>query len=173
MPRRSKVEALPKNVKAWLDETLVDGGFGGYEALAADLKARGYDISKTAVHRYGQSFEDRLKALRIATEQAKAVVQSSPDDEDAMSQALQRLAQEKIFTALVDMEVDPSKINLASMTKSIAELSRASVTLKEFAAKARARAQAAAEDVANTVKKAGLTDEAAEQIRKRILGIAE
>ena len=35
MPRRSKVEALPAPVKAWLDQALVENNFSQYERLAA------------------------------------------------------------------------------------------------------------------------------------------
>ena len=56
--------------------------------------------------------------------------------------------------------------------KRIAGLISASTRLKEYQAKTRAKAQAAAEEVARAVKKGGLSDETAEHIRKQILGIA-
>ena len=43
MPKRSAVETLPAQVKRWLDQALVDGNFSGYEALADELKTRGFD----------------------------------------------------------------------------------------------------------------------------------
>ena len=48
----------------------------------------------------------------------------------------------------------------------------ASTRLKEYQAKVKAKVAAAAEDVAKQAKKGGLSDEAAEAIRKQILGIA-
>ena len=81
MPRRSKVEALPAPVKAWLDQALVENNFSQYERLAAELGKRGYSIGKSSLHSYGQAFEERLKTLRLVTEQARAVVQAAPDDE--------------------------------------------------------------------------------------------
>lgn len=139
MPARGKVESLPKEVKAWLDAVLIEENFSGYEALAAELKARGFDIGKSAVHRYGQAFEERLKALRMVTEQARAVVEHSPDEEDAVTQALVRLTQEKLFSVLMDMQVDPEKVNLAGITRSIAELARSSISVKKYAADVKAR----------------------------------
>jgi hypothetical protein len=171
MARRSKIETLPKAVKEWLDAQLVEGNFSGYEALANELKGRGYDISKTGLHRYGQAFDERLKTLKLVTEQARAVVQASPDDEDAMNQALVRMTQEKLFGLLLEMQVDPAKINLSGITRSIAELARASINVKDFAAKVRLRAQEAAADVASTLKTAGMSDEGVEQIKNRILGV--
>jgi len=172
MPRRKRIEGLPAEVKAWLDAALIEGNFSGYEALAGELKLRGYEIGKSAVHRYGQAFEERLKALRMVTEQARAVVEHSPDEEDAVTQALVRLTQEKLFSVLMDMQVDPEKVNLAGITRSIAELARSSISVKKYAAEVKARAQLAAQEVAKVARKGGLSDEAIRAIEEQVLGIA-
>lgn len=179
MAPRSKVEQLPAAIKEWLDAELVAGGFAGYEALEAELNARleaagaDYRIGKSSIHRYGSSFEDRIKSLKLVSEQAKAVVGAAPDDEDAVSQALIRMTQEKLFNVVLDMQVDPSKLNLAAVTRAIADLSRSSISNKKFAAEVKARAAAAADAVESLVKKSGLTPSAVDQIRREILGIAE
>lgn len=172
MPARSKVHDLPAAVKQWLDDALVEGNFSGYEALAEELKSRGCEVSKSSLHRYGQQFEERLAALKLATEQARAVVAASPDDDDAMNQALIRVTQEKLFTLMMAMQIDPKTVDIAKITRSIADLARSSTDAKKYAREVREKAKAAAEEVANTVKSAGLTDEAAEAIRAKILGIA-
>ncbi|MDO8769544.1 MAG: DUF3486 family protein [Burkholderiaceae bacterium] len=172
MPPRSKVHALPKAVKQWLDTALVEGNFAGYEGLAEELKERGFDVSKTSVHRYGQAFEERLATLRLVTEQAKAVVEASPDDDDAVNQALIRVTQEKLFTVMMDLKIDPKQVDIAKITRSIADLSRSSTASKEYANKVKLRAKEAAKDIAAVAKKAGLTDEAVNEIKKRILGVA-
>lgn len=172
MPKRKRIEGLPADVKAWLDAALVDGNFSGYEALAEELKSRGFEIGKSAVHRYGQAFEERLKALRMVTEQARAVVEHSPDEEDAVTQALVRLTQEKLFSVLMDMQVDPEKVNLAGITRSIAELARSSISVKKYAGEVKARAKSAAEEVAKVARKGGLSDEAIRAIEEQVLGIA-
>ena len=173
MPPRSKVAALPVSVKKWLDDALLENNFANYELLATELKDKGYAISKTGLHRYGQKFEERLQTLKIVTEQAQAIVQANPDDDDALNQALIRLTQEKLFTVLMELEVDPTKIDIAKLTKSIAEIARSSTGAKEYASKVRQRVKEAAKEVGETVKGAGLTDEVVEQIKRSILGIAE
>lgn len=173
MPPRSKISKLPKAVKDWLDKALAENGFADYELLAADLKERGYDISKSAIHRYGQDFENRLGALRMASEQAKAIVQSSNDDEGAVSEALMRLVQEKLFQTLLDFQIDPDKpVNLASAAKAVAELARATVSQKKWQAEVRAKAVIAADAVESIAKRGGLSAEALDTIRRDILGIA-
>lgn len=178
MPPRSKVEQLPKAIKQWLDAQLVDGSFAGYELLEQEVNARLRDagatftIGKSSIHRYGSGFEDKLKSLKLVSEQAKAMIDGSPDEEDAVSQALIRMTQEKLFNVVLDLQVDPEKLNLASVTRAIADLSRASITNKKYAVEVKTRAQTAAEAISQVVKKAGLSGEAIDQIRREILGIA-
>lgn len=175
MARRSSVTQLPPEVKAWLDQTLIDNGFGGYQALAKELQARGYDISKSAVHRYGQSFEEKVERLKMATEQAKAVVAASPDEADAMGEALTRLVQTQAFEVLMKFDaegVDPESINLAAYGKMVADLGKASVAQKKWAAEVASKVKAAAEEVTKIAKSGGLSDEAAALIREKVLGIA-
>lgn len=171
MPPRSSIAALPKQVKEWLDTALVEGDFSGYKILEAELQKLGYQISKSAIHRYGQEFEERLSALRLVTEQARAVVTAAPDDEDAVNQALVRIVQEKLFSVVMEMEVDPAKVNLSGLTRSIAELSRSSIQVKKYAADVKAAAQIAADKVEKIARKGGLSSDAVQTIRKEILGI--
>lgn len=173
MPRRSKVEGLPSDVKAWLDQALVQNNFSQYELLSAELAKRGYEIGKSGLHRYGQQFEERLKTLRLVTEQARAVVQAAPDEDGAVNDALVRLTQEKMFSILMEMNVDPDAVDLPKLARAVAELGKASVAQKRWQAEARKQALAdAAKEAGEAAKSAGLTDEAAAQIQKRILGVS-
>ena len=104
MPRRSKVEALPAPVKAWLDQALVENNFSQYERLAAELGKRGYSIGKSAVGAYGQKLERRLAAVRASTEAAKLIQAQAGDDRDARSEALTALVQTELFEAILQLQ---------------------------------------------------------------------
>ena len=178
MPPRSKVEQLPAEIKQWLDSALVASAFAGYEALEEEvnsrLQAAGADfrVGRSSIHRYGSQFEDKLKSLKLVSEQAKAMIGNAPDEEDAVSQALIRMTQEKLFNVVLELQVDPSKLNLAGITRAIADLARASISNKKYATEVHARASAALESVTAVAKKAGLTSDSVDFIRKQILGIA-
>ncbi|WP_027360880.1 DUF3486 family protein [Desulforegula conservatrix] len=172
MPKPSSIEILPQAVKEWLDTTLVEKNFSGYQLLENELKERGYQISKSAIHRYGQNFEKRLAAVRLSTEQAKAIVDASPDDEGAVNDALMRLVQDKLFNVLIDLEVDPAKVNFGSLARAVAELGRASVTQKKWASEVKKKAEEAAATVVQAARKGGLSDDTVDEIKRRILGIA-
>ncbi len=169
MPPRSKVSGLPAEVKDWLDQSLVENNFSGYESLSAELAARGYSIGKSALHSYGQNFEERLSALKVASEQARAVVAAAPDEEGAVNEALMRLVQEHLFKLLMS---DGNQIDLPKVAKAVAELGRASVVQKKWQAEVRSKAEAAASQVEKIAKKGGLDAATVAEIRREILGVA-
>jgi hypothetical protein len=171
MAARSKVDQLPEEVRQALEQRLIKAGFAGYEELATWLQEQGFEISKSSLHRWGATFEDRVDALRIATQQAKAIVQASPDDQGDMSEALMRLMQERIFSALVSLEVDPKKLNLGSLAKALAPITRASIAQKQYAAAVRERVASAASAVDKAVASGALTKAGGDEIRAQILGI--
>jgi Protein of unknown function (DUF3486) len=177
MPPRSKVEGLPKAVKEWLNSALVEGNFAGYTALSAELKSRGHDISKTGLHRYGQAFEERLQALKLVTEQARAVVAAAPDEDDAVNQALVRITQEKLFSLMMDLEIDPKTVDIAKITKSIADLARSSINVKKFRVEVEAETrkrirQEQNDKLESGIKARGMGPEMAEWLRREVLGMA-
>lgn len=141
MPVRSKADTMPPELKKWLDEELVRRGFSDYRQLAEDLRQRGGDWSKSGVQRYGSKFELRMAQLKMSSEQATALVDVVPDDADKMGQAVVRLAQDKIFQLLVEMDVDPKKVDINKLFKSAAEIGKASVTQKRWQAEVRTKAQ--------------------------------
>ncbi|CAB5646240.1 Protein of uncharacterised function (DUF3486) [Comamonas aquatica] len=144
MAPRSKVHKLPPELKEWLDNELIARGFGDYVQLAADLKARGAEVSKSALQRYGSPFEERMAQLKMASEQARALVDAAPDEEDKLGAAVVRMTQEKIFNLLMELKVDPSKVDVNKLFKNAAEIGKASVTHKRFSMEARAAIEAEA-----------------------------
>ena len=168
MAPRSKVLQLPDEVKAWLDKALAENNFSDYELLSKELADRGFEISKSALHRYGQDFESRLSALKMASEQARAVVDAAPDEEGAVNEALMRLVQEHLFKLLLAEE---GKFDLPKVAKAVAELGRASVTQKKFAIEERARKKLLDEQEQRLDDELRGADGMSDQLEARIRGI--
>ena len=166
MPQRSAVSQLPDDVRSELEQRLVHAGFAGYEALADWLAEQGFEISKSSIHRYGQQFEQRLSALKFATDQAKAIAEASEDDEGAMNEALIRLVQQQIFSLL--MEVDHEAPDLAKIARAAADLVRSSISQKKFAEQVQAKIDAKAADFAS---RNGLSAKQTEDLRRELLGV--
>ncbi|HCB1914795.1 TPA: DUF3486 family protein [Citrobacter braakii] len=179
MARRSTIDKLPEDVRRWLERALNESGFSGYTELETLLRDRGYVISKSAIHRYGQKIERRYGAIRAATEAARMLTEGAADDQDARSEAVIALIQTELFESIVLLQEDEEKIDpkervalLSKVAKNVATLSRASVNLKKFQTEVRARAQQAASNAEKIARKGGLSHEAAQAIRREILGIA-
>jgi len=141
MARRSKVVTLPPEVKAWLDAALVEGAFSGYELLSAELKSRGYEVSKSALHRYGEPFERLMAKVKASGEQAKALMAAAGDDKGAMNDALIRTIQTKTLEVLVADE-EGKIAGDPKVMRAVATLVRSSVMQKEWADKLQKRLDA-------------------------------
>lgn len=179
MARESSIDQLSGDDKAWLDKRFMDQGFCGYEEIANILQERGYNVSKSSVHRYGQKVEQKLAAVQASTQAAMMIADAAPDDSDLRSSAVLSLVQTELFNALIalqesdDPDTNPADriMLMAKAGKGIAEISKASVNQKKWESEVKERVQAAAKEVDKIVKKSGLSKETAEEIRKQILGI--
>lgn len=171
--RRPQVVKLPKRIKEWLDRALTENGFSQYEALAKELSRKGFSISKSALHRYGQKFEQRVQDIKTATDMARVIVEANPDDDNNQNEALIRLTQERIMQLLVETKDSSDAGVLVKLTRAIADLARASVSQKRYREEVQTKAKSAAEKAERIARRGGLTERSVEAIRREILGIAE
>lgn len=109
MPARSKISLLPEPVKIDLDRQLIEGSFSGYRALEEWLEGLGFEISHTAINRYGRKFEKQLDDLKIASEQSRSIVQTLGDDKNSLGEAVTQLALQKALVAL--QHIDPESVD--------------------------------------------------------------
>lgn len=183
MGRKSSVDRLPEDIKAYIQGQLADGGMT-LDELIADLQARwpAHDLpSRSAVGRYGQKLERRLQAIRASTEAAKIIRAQAGDEMDARSEALTAMIQSELFESIIalqeagDEEMDPGERVglLASAAKNIATLTRSSVTLKKFQSEAEERARRALLEeqkaaLAAMPIKGGVTEETKQAIREAL-----
>jgi hypothetical protein len=173
MGPRSKIEALPPEVRTWLEGALVDNRFGEYDALTASLQERGYSISRSSVHRFGQEFEERLKRLQTSRDMARAISEQLGDDQADMANAVNQMALHRSFELLQQIDVDPEEVDFPKFVRAISSLSGASINLGKYRSEVRAKAKVAADETVKLLKKAGgLSDEMADEIKRKILGIA-
>ena len=144
MARKSTVTRLPDEVRSFIEGALAKGRMT-LDELIAELQQRFPQHalpSRSAVHRYGQKLERRLAAIRASTEAAKLIAESAGDDKDARSETLMAMVQAGLTDALIAMDdaedaAPEERVKLLSKAgRDIAALSRSSVNLKEYQAKA-------------------------------------
>lgn len=183
MARASSITALPEDTRAWLNHALAEANFSGYKELEELMRAKGFEISKSAIHRHGQKIERRMAAIKASTEAAKMITEAAGDDQDARSEAVIALVQTEMFDSIIAIQeasdTDDKKLTpedrlglMSKAAKNIATLARASIAQKQFKTTVQARATEAAEKVAKLAKKGGMSATTVEEIKRSILGIA-
>lgn len=177
MPLPSKVSQLPEKTKSELDRKLIESAFSGYRQLEEWLETQGFEISHTAIHKYGQRFAITLAELKTSTEQAKAIVSVVGDDENSLGEAVTNLALQKALVAL--QHIDPEHQNenpkyaydWTKVLGAIGKLSNQSIANKQYRSKMQQEVEKELQAIEREAKDKGGHTEAAtlaalERVRK-------
>lgn len=177
--------AVPNaELKAELDRNLIEGRLANYEALAKWLGSQGCQIvAGQPPLSNSHELEQKLNLVRLVTEQATAVIEVAPDDDNNLSAALLRLVQQHLFEMLVDLKTEGlTQRDIAKLAGSVAQMTRATVMQQKWAGELRAklveRVGAAEREVVAEMQQAaslggGLSAEAEARIRRILLEITE
>ena len=174
MPAPRKVDVLPSEIRDELNRRIVEGGFGGYVELSDWLAGQGFSIGKSVLAEHGGRLRHRIEALKVATEQAEALVSSTQDDQNALADASLRMVQEMLFEVLLaGQEGDPK--TLAGVARALADVARASERIRETRRKVLAEKKAEAKaslDAAERDAAAGSDPmDLVRRVREEIYGI--
>ncbi|WP_028320387.1 phage protein Gp27 family protein [Desulfatiglans anilini] len=161
-------DELPPEIRQQVDRLMIEGGVT-YDDIKAYLDAQGYDISRSAIGRYGKDFLATYQRLKIIEDKSRALV-SEAGDGMVLEEAASKLFAQMILEAQMSGELDIKELprivsDFAKLQSSVVSRERLK---KDFAEKV----QKTAADVVESVRGKGLSEEAAEEIRKKILGIS-
>ena len=117
MAPRSALAVLPPEIKQEFERRLTENGFQNYTELTEWLNEQGFQISRSAVHRYGQKIERRFAAIKDSTEAARLIADHASDEGDSRSEALMAMLQTELFNAMVEIgEIDETRAATLIMT---------------------------------------------------------
>lgn len=182
MSRKSSIATLPTAIRTELDRLLKDDRFT-LEQVVAHLKGLGAQVSRSAVGRYHKRFEESGKKIREAREVAAVWAERlGSEPQGDIGKVVMEMLRTLAFDATMqlgeggdgDAEVQLSGKEIGALALAMQRLEAAgTLSLKREQALRRAAAEEAASAVDAVVaeKSVGLTDEAAEEIKRRILGI--
>ncbi len=181
LPYSGKIKRLPPDLRAEFDRRLVAGAFTDYRGLARWLRENGYSISHGSLARYGRALDRKLAALKLATQQARAVVEAAGGADDTVNEGLMRLVQGDLFRVLVELkETDTEKVDVNALARNVASICRSSVQMRRAAEEMRngigRRVLAAEREVVAAARRGshgGLSAAAEKRIRAALLEIAE
>lgn len=127
--KHSKITSiLPNELITAINEQLVNGVT--YEEIAAFIRSKGHEVSKSSVGRYGKDFLGKLERLRIVKEQAKTITESKGPSLE-MTEAANQLALQLIMERLVSTE-DLSDASSSSILKALALLESSAVKREQL-----------------------------------------
>jgi Bacteriophage Mu, Gp27 len=174
-----KIKRLPPDLKEQLDKMLSEGTMHSCRQLSKWLGGNGFQISHAAIHKYGQKFEHKLAAIRLATEQARIVCEEFKNDDSTIPSALLRLVQTQLFNVLcvshgkestgaIDGPVAP--VNLGALARSVSGLVKAETEHRKWVEQMRVGV-AAAEKKVEEARAKGLSKAAAAEIKAVLMEI--
>ncbi len=103
-PRSNVITMLPAHLREEVERRMLENGFSDYQGLADWVRQQGHDISDDSVWRYGKNFQHQIKAAEFAMRHARALAEVAPDRDGLMGQALIQIIQQKVLSALVEVE---------------------------------------------------------------------
>ena len=167
--RRSRiVYDLPAELRRELDRRIVESGWARYADHKRWLRdEHGHEISESSLQRYGAVLRS-IDAIRLATREATALVDSTPD-QGQLADATVRLAQARLYE-LTQAARQGDLPTVVRAARAIADLARASLSIR--AAREKALADAAATATA-AARAEGVSADVEGAIRRAIEGLAQ
>ncbi|MFA7175921.1 MAG: phage protein Gp27 family protein [Smithellaceae bacterium] len=167
--RRSRIETeLPDPVRKGLDRILLEGAT--YEEATEWVRQQGYDISKSSVGRYGIHFLEAYQNIVRFADQSRALT-SDAGAGLPMEEAVGKMLLQKVMAALLNGTADIAENS--RLISDVAKLQSSNIQLAKLKMDLAERTRKTADAVEKIVKKGGLSADAADQIRAKILGIAK
>jgi uncharacterized ubiquitin-like protein YukD len=167
--RHGKVHELPEPVRKQVDMLLLEPG-ASYEDIAEYLKRQGHDIGKSSIGRYGKEYMAAYQRLRIVEDKSRALVSEAGGDGLVLEEAGSKLFAQIVIDALLAENVPIKKVG--DLMFSFASLQKSSIAREKFKVDLKDKVLKTADAVTKIAQKGGLSDDAARQIREKILGIA-
>lgn len=166
---------MPPEVRTEFEKELLADGFRNYDKFVAWFAERGFEISRSTAYRYGHKFEDKIKAVKVATDMAIVLTDRIGDEAGKMNDAIVRMYQEKLFKVFVEMkDLDAADLNFVKLGRAIADITRSSVSQKKWQAEARKKAISdAANSIEETAKQEGVSPATINKIRRDVLKMAQ
>lgn len=183
MPTPRKIDLLPEEIRDWLREELSQRGFGDIEDVTGALNDRleenglSLSIGKSAVGRFSKALKDQREAFSIA--------ETLLSDMDIEAEGeLHKVLMQMIATSAVHMihavreedgHLDPKDLmNLGRMLKDLMSSSgmREKLLKDERDRIERKAREEAATEMEAIAREGGLTDDAIQTFRKKLLGVS-
>ena len=98
--KHSKIDALPPEMKATVEEMILDGS-ATYSEIVDYLQEHGYSLSVSSVCRYAQGYVENMQTLQIAQQNFRNMMEELDRYPDLdTTEALVRIASQNLMSSL-------------------------------------------------------------------------
>ncbi len=165
----SRVETdLPIEIRQAVNRLLLEPGTT-YDDVAAFVKSKGYDISRSSIGRYGKRFLEAYKNIKQFEDQAKAIT-SGVEEGMPMEEAVGKLLLQKVMAALVDGTADITENS--RLISDVAKLQSAHIQMAKWKNDVRKMVlEEAADRVGEAARAQGMDEDQARFWREKVLGV--
>jgi len=168
--KHHKVTQFPQEIVDLTNKLLVNGWT--YDAITARLNEMGHPIGKSSVGRYGKDHLADLDRVNISIGQAKAIVaEAGGKGALDLEEAAAIIALQKALTYLLELDSMQGE-KATEVMKTIARLQSSGVQREKLKMVLKEKVQKTADQVVSVAKAHGLSDDKAEDIRNKIMGIS-
>lgn len=178
MARKSSIQQLDPRLREAIDGLIRDGRHTLDDIVEHLAKLNGGEapVSRSALGRYAQRAEEQMRRYREAREVAKVWVDKFENEPDGdVARLLPEMLRSVAFQtlgSLGDRKESAEAQEVMFLAKAMKDLASADVLTTQRILKIREEtAKKAAVEAVKTAKAQGLSDEAAELIRQKILGV--
>jgi hypothetical protein len=133
---------LPQEIRAQIDEWLHGKAYSDYDGLRDMLAGLGYEISRSALHRYGGKLKETSEEMRKAGFIAAGLYGEMGGDFSKLAIVSQGLLQQKALDLLVEHDFDVEDMSgedknalLMSVMKFLPNAAKSQASMEEWAAK--------------------------------------
>ena len=164
---------LPEKLRKAVERRLIVQEFRDYEGLAQWIRQRGHEISVNSLQRYGMSLVQDRGTTRLAAAPQRVKAEAVPGGSGATTEGLMRLAQEKLCSALA--EIDQLKHgDMSRLAHAVAHLTQAAISLQRWTDELNQRTEERerADPEAKPKLREGLSSATSQALRNALLGIA-
>lgn len=178
MARKSSIDQLPDTLRDAINTLLRAGRYTLDDILSklAELNDGAVPVSRSALGRYAQRAEEQMKRYREAQEVARVWVDKLDSEPDGdVARLLPEMLRSVAFQTLGsigDREESADAQEVMFLAKAMKDLASADKLTQERILMIRQEvAKRAATEAVKQAKASGLSDEAADLIRQKILGV--
>lgn len=174
MPRRSKIELqelIDRIVDMFYRDKMTQA------EIAEQLKAEGYDVSKSGVGRALLDYAGQMKAYKEAAQEAAAIVKELRAESGLdLAETTSQLLQVKLLSAVKDVDVaELDEMDLSDLFSAVHKNTQSQVQIArmklEYERGYRRGLFKAAEVIEQEAKKSGWSAESVAKIKKTVLGL--